>query len=233
MLEWVVSSLAVHAFGVGTVVLAVAVSVPQYLHLRRGGTAAGVSLPAVLNSAISFFAWTAYALYITDGWLIASSAVGLPFAAITVYAAWKAGAARERMWLPAVWSGVLLGTGMLDLITGRHAAELVVGASIGWFVIPAIVKAWTSRDVSGIAAGSWWVQALEGGLFLGYGLAGDVYASVVYGVVAMAGSGAVLGRLALGYRPLRVPRHRADTPRIVPQRHVRSRTGPVRLTAPG
>lgn len=91
MLDWLTSPLAAQAYGVGTVLLSIAVSVPQYLHLRRGGGAAGVSLPAVTNSAISFCAWTVFGLSIADTWLFVSSAVGLPFAVATVLAAWNAG----------------------------------------------------------------------------------------------------------------------------------------------
>jgi uncharacterized protein with PQ loop repeat len=218
---WLGSPFAAPAFGVGTVLLSVAVSVPQYLHLRRGGTAAGVSLPSVLNSAVSFLAWTVFAVSIADGWLIVSSAVGLPFAVITVLAAWRAGATRAGLWLPALWVAVLLSVATADLVTGSRAVPVVIGASIGWMLVPAVLKAWTSRDVSGIAAGSWWVQTAEGVLFLGYGVAAGVSASALYGMVAATGSGAVLARLALGERGVRrVPRHRAVLAR-------------ERVTAPG
>lgn len=55
------------------------------------------------------------------------------------------------MWLPALWAGVLIAATLL----GSRATETVVGASIGWFVLPAILKAWSSRDVSGISPGTW------------------------------------------------------------------------------
>lgn len=178
-------------FGAGTVFLAIAVSVPQFVRLWRGDTAAGVSLPAVLNSAISFLAWTVYALCLGDGWLIASSAIGLPFAIVTALAAWRCGADRGGLWLPLLWACVLIGTCVL----GGTTAKVVVGASIGWFVVPAAAKAWLSRDVSGIAVGSWLTVALEGALFLGYGVVQGVGATVVYGVVAVLGSAAVMARL--------------------------------------
>jgi uncharacterized protein with PQ loop repeat len=69
-------------FGAGTVVLSVAVSVPQYVRSHRNGDVSGVSLPAAMNSALSFLAWTLYASWVGDGWLIASSALGLPFAIV-------------------------------------------------------------------------------------------------------------------------------------------------------
>ncbi len=187
-------------FGAGTVLVAIGVSVPQFVRLWRGGTAAGVSLPAVLNSAISFLAWTMYALWIGDTWLIASSAVGLPFAAATAVAAWWFTAQRTGLWLSAVWVAVLLGSCAIQAVSGWELVRLTVGASIGWLVVPAVVQAWRSHDVSGLAAGSWWVLSAEGILFLGYGLGRGVGASVVYGLVAMAGSAAVLARLALGDR---------------------------------
>lgn len=194
-LDW--ADVAGHAMGAGTVLLAVGFSVPQLVRMRRRRSAAGVSLPAVLNSAISFLAWTLYALEIGDAWLIASSAIGLPGAVLTVIVAWRCGASTAGLWLPALWVVTLVVTRVADLLVTTSAFGVAVGASIAWLVLPAVAKAWLSTDVSALAAGSWWVLAAEGALFLGYGLAQGVLAATVYGVLCLLGSFGVLSRLAV------------------------------------
>ena len=64
--------------GLCAVFLAVALSVPQLAKIARTGAVGGVSVAATANSTISFGAWTVYAVAVDDGWLLASSAVGLP-----------------------------------------------------------------------------------------------------------------------------------------------------------
>lgn len=198
-------------FGAGTVVLAIGVNVPQYLRFRRDGSTAGVSLPAMVNSVISFIAWIVYSLRIGDAWLIASSALGLPFAAATAYAAWRSGASRSGLWVPTLWVWILLCSSAIQWLEGWSLANLAVGASMGWFVTPAAIKAWRSADISGVAAGSWWIVVTEGAVYLGYGLVSGASSSTVCGIVTLLGSGAVLTRLALGnpgdpvHGPLAVP----------------------------
>ncbi|MFI7586303.1 hypothetical protein ACIB24_04445 [Spongisporangium articulatum] len=184
--------------GAGTVVLAVAVSLPQLVRLVSGGTAAGVSLPAATNSAISFVAWTGYALHVRDVWLVASSAIGVPFAVATAVAAWRLDADRAGLWLPVAWASVLGVAATVEAAGGAGTTGALVGASIAWLLVPAIVTAWRSPDVTGLSPTAWLMLALEGGLFLGYGLASGVRAPVLYGICALTGSAAVLARLPLG-----------------------------------
>lgn len=183
--------------GLSTVVLAVAISVPQLVRTARTGAVSGVSLAAVANSTVSFGAWTVYAVGLGDLWLIASSAVGLPGQLALTWLVWRRGGDRAHLWLPGVWLALLGAVAATDVLLGTGLAHLVVGASVLWLVIPAVLHAWRSSDVSGIAAGSWWVLSAEGALFLGYGLVAGVPATVVYGVACLAGSSGVLGRLAV------------------------------------
>lgn len=194
---------AVVLLGLATVALAVGFSVPQLSRLLRTGSTSGVSLPGVANSTISFAAWTGYAVDIADPWLLASSAVGVPGGVATTVLAWRRGADRRGMWLPVVWAGVLVAAYGCDTVLGSSLVGLAVGASVLWLLAPALITAWRSPDVSGIAAGSWLVLAAEGLLFLGYGLAAGVLASVLYGVVTLVGCAAMLLRIAAGPAPSR------------------------------
>jgi uncharacterized protein with PQ loop repeat len=196
--------------GAATVVLAVAVSVPQLRALATGQGTGGLSLPALACSTVSFAAWTVHAIDLLDPWLIASSAVGVPGQAVTTWLAWRRGASRRGLWVPATWAALVSGVLAADLLLDTGVAGPVVGGSILWLVVPAGVTAWRSQDVSGIAAGTWWVLVGEGALFLGYGLAAGVLASVVYGVVCLVGSGAVLARLAVARRRPRLGDRRIE-----------------------
>ena len=186
--------------GLCAVFLAVALSVPQLAKIARTRAVAGVSVAATANSTISFGAWTVYALVVDDGWLLASSVVGLPGQLLTTWFAWRNGAERAQLWLPAAWIVTLGVTTAGDLVLGLGLVPSVVGASVLWYVVPALVHAWRSADVSGIAAASWWVLVAEGAIFLAYGLMVEVLAMVVYGILCLTGSAAVLARVALGDR---------------------------------
>jgi uncharacterized protein with PQ loop repeat len=194
------STLAV-LMGSCAVALAVAISVPQLLRLLRTGQVGGVSLAASANSTISFAAWTVYALSVDDVWLLASSAVGVPGQALTTWLAFRRGASRSRLWMPVTWIAILMAAAATDRTLDTHLAAGVVGASVLWYLTPALVEAWRSPDVSGIAAGSWWVLTAEGAVFLAYGSLTGEPAMSLYGLVCLVGSAAMLARLAIGPRP--------------------------------
>lgn len=195
------TEVATVLFGLATVALAVGFSVPQLVRLRRTGDANGISLAATTNSAISFTAWTWYALVEADLWLLLSSAVGIPGGVATVVLAWRRGAARQGLAVPVVWTAVLLGCSALDALLGASMFAVAVGASVLWLLVPALTTAYRTHDLSGVAVGSWLVLAAEGALFLGYGLLASVPASVLYGVVTLVGCAAMLARLATVRRP--------------------------------
>ena len=186
--------------GLCAVLLAVALSVPQLVKIARTRAVAGVSVAATANSTISFGAWTVYALAVDDAWLLASSAIGLPGQLVTTWLAWRNGAERAQLWLPVAWVATLVVATLADALLDCGLVPTVVGASVLWYVVPALIQAWRSADVSGIAAGSWWVLVAEGAIFLAYGLLVGVGAMVVYGVLCLTGSAGVLARCALGDR---------------------------------
>jgi hypothetical protein len=136
-------------------------------------------------------------------------ALGLPFAIVMAAAVWRSRADREGLWVTALWLCTLLLSCGVQWLSGWNLVGIAVGASISWYVVPAAAKAWASKNVSGVAAGSWWVLSAEGGLFLGYGLLGGAWASIIYGVVAITGSAVVLARIALGRVAPQPPRRPA------------------------
>jgi len=181
--------------GLAAVGLAVLVSAPQLAKLLRSGDVSGVSVSALSNSTISFAAWTAYAIVLGDVWLFVSSAIGLPGMLATLCLAWRRGAARSMLWLPMLWLLLLAAIACSDVLLGTCLIPPVIGASVLWFVLPAGIDAWRSPDVSGIAPGAWWAVATEGAIFVAYGIAAGVAATVLYGTLCLVGAVGVLSRL--------------------------------------
>ncbi|HEY6797630.1 MAG TPA: hypothetical protein VI248_23395 [Kineosporiaceae bacterium] len=185
-----------NAFGTATLLVAAGYSLPQLVRLRRG-SAAGVSTAGAVNTAISFVAWTGYAVWAADRWLLAASLVGLPGAVATAGLAVRHRAAPGRWRLPAIWTATLVAAVVAQAVGLLPMVPLVIGTSIVWTVAPALASAWRSRDVSGIAVGTWLVHAGEGLLYLGYGHLHRQPAATAYGVACLAGSIGVLARLAV------------------------------------
>ncbi len=187
---------AVDVFGVAAVVIALLPSVPQLVRTVRAGSVSGVSLPGLANAAVSNVAWTAYALWLGDRWLLAASAVAVPGALAAACVAWRCGGRVRDLGLPTVWV-TLLAVSTVGEVLGRwQVLAVVVGASITWLVLPAAVDAWRSHDVNGVSAGMWAFLAVEGLVAIGYGVTRASTAPVVFGVVEVIGSGVVLLRLA-------------------------------------
>ncbi|MEZ5114962.1 MAG: hypothetical protein R2737_01730 [Candidatus Nanopelagicales bacterium] len=187
--------LVTHLVGAVTTALAVAFAVPQLLRLRRTGTAAGVSVPSIGNSLVSCVAWTAYGVSLGDVWVTATSVAGLPALGATFVLALRSGASRRGLWLPVAWAALLAAAAVAaPLVPALFPALL--GFSVLWYALPAVLTAWTSRDVAGIAPGTWWLLALDGSLGGLYGLLADVPANLWYAGVALSASGLVLLRLA-------------------------------------
>jgi uncharacterized protein with PQ loop repeat len=194
----------VDVLGATTVVLALMFALPQLMRLMRTGSAAGLSLTSLGNSAVGVVAWLGYALHVGDVWVLTSTLVYSPMLAVTAWLAWRAGADRSAPWLPVLYAGILAGALVLDLSTGAQVFALVLGCSTLWTVGPALYSVWTTHDVSGVAPVTWWVLMVEGMVFLAYGATAGRTATLVYAVVCLIGSTGVLSRLAVDHFELDV-----------------------------
>jgi len=188
------NDLLVIVTGAATAALALAFGVPQWLRVRRTGSVAGVSLPSVTNTVVSTAAWLVYGVHLHDFWVILTAAVGLPSLVGTFVAVVRRSDERAGMWLPLTWAALLAGTAAATpwLPTLFPA---VLGASALWYVTPAAVTAWRSADVSGIAAGTWLLLAVDGLVAGAYGVVAGVTAYLVYCGVALVGALVVIARV--------------------------------------
>jgi len=194
------NDLLVLVSGAATAALALAFGLPQFLRVRRTGSVAGVSLPSVTNTVVSTTAWLFYGVHLHDFWVAMTSVVGLPSLVATFVAVVRRSDVRAGMWLPLLWAAILAGTAaLMPWLPALFPA--VLGASALWYVTPAAVTAWRSADVSGIAAGTWLLLAVDGLVAGAYGVAAAVPAYLVYAGVALAGALVVLARVYWRWAP--------------------------------
>jgi uncharacterized protein with PQ loop repeat len=194
------NDLLVLVTGALTTALALAFGVPQWLHVRRTDSIAGVSLPSITNTLVSTIAWLFYGIHLRDVWVTATSVAGLPALVATFVAVVRRSDSRTGMWLPLTWAGVLacsaVATPWLPALF-----PAVLGCSVLWYVTPAAITAWRSPDVSGIATGTWLLLAMDAGVAGAYGLTAGVTAYLVYAAVAILGAVAVLARIWWRWAP--------------------------------
>ena len=194
------NDLLVIVSGAATAVLALAFGLPQLFRVRRTGSVAGVSLPSVTNTVVSTTAWLVYGAHLHDFWVVLTAAVGLPSLVATFVAVVRRSDDRTGMWLPLVWAALLAGAAAL-MPALPVLFPAVLGASALWYVTPAAVTAWRSADVSGIAAGTWLLLALDGLVAGAYGVVASVPAYLVYCAVALVGACIVLARVYWRWAP--------------------------------
>ncbi|MGZ4710274.1 MAG: hypothetical protein ACXWBN_16185 [Acidimicrobiales bacterium] len=166
---------------------------PQPLRLARTGVAAGVSPLSALNSMLTMIAWVSYGLI-----------AGLPLVWVVSVVAL----------VPGVWTVVLLRRDVTrrDLTwAGAWLAVQVLAASVGLLVAvlaagvlvtqgPQVVRALRERDLTGLAAATWWLSLLDASTWGAYGLAVGDAALVAYGVVLASSAGIVLSRIRITRR---------------------------------
>jgi uncharacterized protein with PQ loop repeat len=188
------------AIGLAGALLAFATTLPQAAKLIRMRAAAGVSVAALMNSTISGLAWTAFGVLEHDAWVAVTAIVAVPATAAAAGLAWFCGGSRERLWMPFAWSLTLLVAISASTWTGTGPLTLLLGCSISLLVAPAAVTAWRSPDVSAVAASAWLMMLVEAALTGAYGALAGIGANMLYAAVAIAGSVAILTRIALPTR---------------------------------
>ncbi len=194
------TDLLVILSGAATTALAFSFGLPQWLRVRRTGSVSGVSLPSITNTLVSTVAWLVYGLHIHDVWVTATSVAGLPALVATFVAVLRRSPDRTGMWLPVTWAALLTACAVATPWAPALFAA-VLGGSILWYVVPAALTAWRSADVSGVAAGTWWLLALDGLVAGSYGVLAGVTAYLTYAAIALVGAVIILARLSWRWVP--------------------------------
>jgi len=187
-------------FGIVMVALAALYALPQWLRVRRTGSVEGVSLAATSNAFISCTAWVLFAVVLGDVWVLLTCLAALPSLGATTWILVRNHASRAGMSTTWAWTAALV-AGALVYPWTEAPISILLGCSILWYVAPAAVMAWTSADVTGIAAGAWFVLLADATIWMLYSLLAHLPAGILYAVIAGAGALVVLARLAWRWGP--------------------------------
>lgn len=181
-------------------ILGSAMAYPQAARMVRTGNADGVSpVWAGVSVAMNIW-WLVYGLATGLWGLVPTSAVAT---ALYVVIAVSLVRSVGRQAAPGlVVGGLLLGMTPLPvlLVAGWRAAGVTIGLCYGLQLLPAVVAAWRTRELGGVAPGTWSLAWLEGLIWGIYGLYALDAALLVGGVSGVVLSSLMLLRLWLvGY----------------------------------
>lgn len=181
--------------------IGLALTAPQTLLLLRGRVAAGVSIPGLISSVLSYIAWAGFAAGVHDRVFVLSLLLPGALELLTLTLSIRYRGEWHGWWVPLVWAGCLL----LAVRLGLVALGALLAVSIIWEYGPPTWESWHTPDVSGVSLPAWRLRVLDGALWGGYGL-------LVWNVqLVIAGVSALLLALVV-LAGLRAPFHVGATP---------------------
>jgi len=187
-------------------VLGAAMAAPQAVRLLRARDTGGVSSVWVGVSIAMNLWWLLYGLA-AELWAL----VPLSVVAVVLYAVIAVTLTRLRRGrtLPEIAMGATIGLIPVPalVIGGLDAAGVAIGIGYGLQLAPAVAASFRTRELHGVAPGTWIMAVLESSLWLIYGLTVLDPALLVGGASGVVLPALLLGRLvATGHRPFRRPR---------------------------
>lgn len=196
-------------------VLGSGMAFPQARRLVRTRRTDGVS-PVWVGVSVALNGWWLAYGALADVWVL----VPVSLVSVVLYgtiAVTLVATAGPRT-LPGLVAG-LLGLGSVPMpflvAGGWSTAGLAVGLGYGMQLLPAVVGALRTRQLAGIAPGTWLIAWTEALLWLVYGAAVGDAALLAGGTSGVAMASVILGRLAVtGHEPFRAVR----PGRLVPAR---------------
>lgn len=187
---------------------------PQTRRLVRTRRVDGVSAAWIGVSVAINGWWLAYA-FAAEVWALVPVSM-LSLALYGVMAVVYVSSVGQRA-VPGVALGLFV-LGMVPLpfllARGWALAGIAIGLSYGVQLLPAVVSACRTADLTGVSAATWLIAWLEAALWFVYGMGVADAALILAGVVGVAMASVILGRLAVtGHRPFLVidPRRRVAT----------------------
>ncbi|MEL6890272.1 MAG: hypothetical protein AAFP84_01645 [Actinomycetota bacterium] len=190
-------------------VLGAGMAFPQALRLARTRRTDGVSgVWAGISIAMNGW-WLVYGVAERLWGLVPTSAVAAViyvFIAVTIVRV-DGGAAR-RSTVGRLVLGLGLGTAPLPFLAlgGWPVAGIAIGLGYGLQLLPAVIAAYRSRELGGIAPGTWIMAWIESAIWVVYGVVVVDPALLVGGTSGVVFPTLLLARLAVtGHRPFRLP----------------------------
>lgn len=186
-------------------VLGAAMAAPQAIRLMRTHNTSGVSS-----------VWVGVSIAMNGWWLVYGVAAGLwalvPISviAIVLYAVIAVVLTRLRLGRAPLEIAMGATIGLVPLpalaLGGLNAAGVAIGVGYGLQLAPAVVASFRTRELHGVAPGTWIMAFVESAIWFLYGLTVVDPALLVGGTSGVVLPALLLGRLvATGHRPFRRP----------------------------
>ena len=193
-----VRALTVNLLGITMLALAFVTGFPQARHALVNETLAGVSMSGLINGSLSSIAWLTWAAGNSLWWIVASCMAGVPALLATWWAVPRSGVTihRRDLVISGVWGVTLMASALVDHVGHLDTMSIVLGTSLLWYLLPAVVEVWRSSDVSGVSAASWWLTLTCAFVGATYGIVAGVPAELIYGALSALGTALILLRLA-------------------------------------
>lgn len=177
-------------------ILGSAMAYPQAAKMIRTGNADGVSAVWAGVSVSMNLWWLVYGVANGLWGLVPTSLIATGLYAVIVVAFVRS-VGREA------FGGLALGALVFGLtplpvliVVGWQAAGITIGFCYGMQLAPAVVAAWRTRELGGVAAGTWLMAWVEGAIWGAYGLFVLDGALLVGGISGVLMSSLMLARLA-------------------------------------
>lgn len=176
--------------GLGTIVGLVR-ALPQLIRLVRTRDAHGVSLDTAATSSFVSFGWATYGV-LTDQLpvTLATGSSGVVFALITLLA-FRLGRRASELRAAPVWLVVLVVTGA---VAGDRGLGVLLPISVLVANVPQLMVAFREADLSGLSLSTWLLSVSDGTVWMLYALVTGDTAILVFGVLQLTTSGAIVAR---------------------------------------
>ncbi|MFP5299076.1 MAG: PQ-loop domain-containing transporter [Actinomycetota bacterium] len=166
-------------------------ALPQLARLLRVRDTHGVSLDTAATSSIVSFGWVTYGV-LTDqpAVVLATGASGVVFALVTVFAL-RFGRRISEWRAAPLWLVVLV---IFGAAGGASGLGLILPLSVLVANLPQLLVAYRERNLTGLSLPTWLLSMSDGAVWLAYSLVTGDRAILVFGILQLTTSAAIVIR---------------------------------------
>lgn len=176
--------------GIGTLVGLVR-ALPQLVRLTTTRDAHGVSLDTAATSSAVSFGWATYGVMTEQVPVtLATGSSGVVFALVTMLAL-RLGRRASELRAAPVWCAVLV---VVAIAARAGGLGVVLPVSVLVANVPQLVVAYREPDLTGLSPSTWLLSVTDGAVWLAYALVTSDAAILVFGVLQVSTSGAIVAR---------------------------------------
>lgn len=166
-------------------------ALPQLLRLVTTRDAHGVSLDSAATSSIVSFGWATYGV-LTEQLpvTLATGSSGVVFALITLLAL-KLGRRVTELRAAPVWLVVMV---VIAVAGGDRGLGVLLPVSVLVANVPQLLVAYREPDLTGLSPSTWLLSVSDGTVWLAYALVTGDAAILVFGILQLTTSAAIVGK---------------------------------------